>query len=237
MRTAAALRPALSAEGVAKRYGDRHALRELSLAVAAGERVAVLGPNGAGKTTLLKLLAGVEPPSAGRVSLPPDAVGWVPQHPAVYGKLTVLENLRLFARLERIPDPQAAVRRLLVLAGLEERADELAGRLSGGGRQRLNVAVGMLRTPVALLLDEPSAALDPVQRERVWAFVGRLAAEGTAVLFTTHEVGEAERHADRMLVLADAEVRFAGTPDELRARAGQADLEAAFVALLREPGR
>ena len=189
MRTAAALRPALSAEGVAKRYGDRHALRELSLAVAAGERVAVLGPNGAGKTTLLKLLAGVEPPSAGRVSLPPDAVGWVPQHPAVYGKLTVLENLRLFARLERIPDPQAAVRRLLVLAGLEERADELAGRLSGGGRQRLNVAVGMLRTPVALLLDEPSASLDPVQRERVWAFVGRLAAEGTAVLFTTHEVG------------------------------------------------
>src|SRR5919202_4829127 len=194
--------PALRAEGLAKRYGARDALRGVSLTVAPGERVAVIGPNGAGKTTLLSLLAGVEVPTAGTVSLPPDAIGWVPQHPALYGKLSVAENLRLFARLEGVADPDRAVAELLAQTGLADRAGEEAGKLSGGGRQRVNIALGLLRRPAVLLLDEPSAALDPRQRERLWAFVGGLAEEGTAVIYTTHDVGEAERYADRVLVLA-----------------------------------
>jgi ABC-2 type transport system ATP-binding protein len=228
--------PALRADGLAKRYGAREALRGVSLAVAPGERVAVIGPNGAGKTTLLSLLAGAEPPTAGAVSLPPEAIGWVPQHAAVYGRLTVEENLRLFARLEGVEDAEGAVRRLLAQTGLADRAGEEAGRLSGGGRQRVNIAIGLLRTPAVLLLDEPSAGLDPRQRARLWTFIDALAAGGTAVVFTTHDVGEAERSADRVLVLADGELLFAGTTAELHGLAPGPDLEAAFVAFLHARG-
>ena len=121
--TAAPPAPAvLEARRLVKRYGDREALREVSLEARRGELVAVIGPNGAGKTTLLSILAGIQRPDMGEVSLPPRQIGWVPQQAAVYGKLTVEENLRLFARLEKLPDPEAAVARMLDLTGLRERA-------------------------------------------------------------------------------------------------------------------
>jgi ABC-type multidrug transport system ATPase subunit len=119
----------------------------------------------------------------------------------------VRENLELFARLERAD--RDAVARMLELTGLPPR--ELAGRLSGGNRQRLNIAVGLLGDPPLLLLDEPSAALDPAQRERLWAFIAGLPA---TVVFTTHDVGEAERHADRVLVLVDGALRYDGAPPD-----------------------
>jgi ABC-2 type transport system ATP-binding protein len=228
--------PALRAEGLAKRYGAREALRDVSLSVAPGERIAIIGPNGAGKTTLLALLAGAEPPSAGRVAEPPGAVGWVPQEAALYGKLSVAENLRLFARLEGVRDVEGAVRRMLEQTGLADRADDQASRLSGGGRQRINIAIGLLREPAVLLLDEPSAALDPRQRERLWTFILELAARGTGVVYTTHDVGEAERYADRVLVLADGALLFSGTPAELHGLATGPDLERAFVAFLHARG-
>jgi ABC-type multidrug transport system ATPase subunit len=103
---------------------------------------------------------------------------------------------------------------------------EETGKLSGGNRQRLNIAVGLLGDPPLVLLDEPSASLDPAQRERLWAFIATLDA---TVLYTTHDVGEADRHADRVLVLADGELLFIGTPDELLS--GARDLETAFLAL------
>jgi ABC-2 type transport system ATP-binding protein len=108
------------------------------------------------------------------------------------------------------------------------------GRLSGGNQQRVNIAIGLLRSPVALLLDEPSAALDPRQRERLWSFIGGLTDAGAAVVFSTHDVGEAERYADRVLVLADGELLFSGTPKELVGDAR--DFESAFVAFLHERG-
>jgi ABC-2 type transport system ATP-binding protein len=200
--------------------------------------VAVIGPNGAGKTTLLSILAGIQPPTAGTVSRPPREVGWVPQHPAVYAKLSVAENLRLFARLERVADPDAAVRLMLAETGLADRAGDELARLSGGNRQRVNIAVGLLADPPVLLLDEPSSSLDPRQRERLWEFVGGLAARGRAVVFSTHNVGEAERYADRVLVLADGEVLFTGTPAALEQVVGgdHHDFEAAFVRFLHEHG-
>ena len=228
---------ALRADGVSKRYGERAALRDVTFAAGRGELVAVIGPNGAGKTTLLQILAGALAPNGGAVSLPPEQVGWVPQQPALYAKLSVAENLRLFARLEKVADVGLAVERMLDQTGLAARAGDEVGRLSGGNQQRVNIAIGLLRSPAALLLDEPSASLDPRQRERLWGFIGGLAAEGTAVVYSTHDVGEAERYADRVLVLADGELLFTGTPAELERAVGDAhDFESAFVRFLHARG-
>ncbi len=229
---------ALEVRQLSKRFGARVALSEVSFEVRAGEVVAVIGPNGAGKTTLLGILAGTMPPSRGEVTRPPRDVGWVPQQPALYSKLSVAENFRLFARLERIGDPEAAVARMLEQTGLTERAGDPVSRLSGGNQQRVNIGIGLLSEPAALLLDEPSAALDPRQRERLWQFIGGLAARGTTVMFSTHDVAEAERYGERVLVLADGELLFDGTPAELdRAVAGDSpDFETAFVRFLRERG-
>jgi ABC-2 type transport system ATP-binding protein len=153
----------LAANDLVKRYGDRLALRGVSLTAGRGELVAVIGPNGAGKTTLLSILAGIQKPDEGTISVEPERIGWVPQQAALYGKLTVAENLRLFARLERAADPEAEVERMLELTGLRERAHDQVTELSGGNRQRVNIAIGLLGRQPVLLLDEPSAALDPRQ--------------------------------------------------------------------------
>jgi ABC-2 type transport system ATP-binding protein len=233
--------PVLEAHGVVKRYGEREALRGVSLAASRGELVAVIGPNGAGKTTLLSILAGIQKPDAGTVSRAPAEIGWVPQQAAVYGKLTVAENLRLFARLEKVSDPEASVERMLELTDLRERAGDQVAELSGGNRQRVNIAVGLLGEQSVLLLDEPSAALDPRQRERVWEFVLSLTGAGTTVIYSTHNIQEAERYAQRVLVLADGELIFTGSPRELEAvvehpGGDRWDFEAAFVAFLRLRG-
>ncbi len=231
--------PVLSVSGLAKLYGEREALRDVSFDVDPGELVAIVGPNGAGKTTLLSILAGVQPASAGTVAGPGAgrAIGWAPQQPAVYSKLSVAENLKLFARLEGVADPDAAVRRMLEQTGLDDRADERVERLSGGNRQRVNVALGLIADPPALALDEPSSALDPGQRERLWEFVGALARGGTAVLFSTHHLGEVRSYATRAIVLADGELLFDGVPAELiAANGGEGDFEGAFVAFLKARG-
>jgi ABC-2 type transport system ATP-binding protein len=226
--------PVLRVEGLGKRFGQRQALCDLSFATHPGEILAVIGPNGAGKTTLLSILAGVQAPSSGSVARTAGEVGWVPQQPALYSKLSVAENLRLFARLERVPDREAVVARMLNQTGLAERASERVDRLSGGNRQRVNVALGLLADPSVVLLDEPSSSLDPGQRERLWEFIGELSRRGTSVLFSTHIVGEAERYAGRVLVLDQGRLLFAGAPAELvREGGGGNDFERAFVSFLR----
>jgi ABC-2 type transport system ATP-binding protein len=198
----AAVAAACDARGLTKRFGDRVALDAVSFTLARGELVGLVGANGAGKTTLLSVLAGVLAPDAGSLSLS-GSVGWVPQAVAVYSRLTVAENLRLFARLERVADVEAVVERMLEQTRLEDRAGERAGRLSGGNRQRLNIALGLLGDPAVLLLDEPTAALDPEQRERLWEFIAILGAARTTVLFSSHELSEVHRRAGRVLSLSD----------------------------------
>jgi ABC-2 type transport system ATP-binding protein len=232
---------ALVAEGIVKRFGDREALKGVSLSAERGELVAIIGPNGAGKTTLLSILAGIQRADAGTVNRAPREVGWVPQQAALYGKLTVAENLRLFARLERVDDPGATVEEMLDLTGLRERSGDPVAELSGGNRQRVNIAVGLLGRQDVLLLDEPSAALDPRQRGRVWEFILGLAARGTTVVYSTHDLQEAARHAERVVVLADGEALFEGSPVALgetveREGGTHADFEEAFVAFLRHRG-
>lgn len=247
--------PLLGVRALCKRYAKREALHEVSFAAGAGETVAVIGPNGAGKTTLLSILAGVQKPTSGDISRPARELGWVPQQPALYSKLSVAENLRLFARLERVADPEAAVARMIEQTGLAERADERVERLSGGNRQRVNVALGLLSDPPVVLLDEPSTALDPAQRQRLWSFIGGLSAQGTCVIFSTHIVSEAARYASRVMVLDEGRLLFDGPPRELAPRGHAAyggeredgtveggerqgydgdDFERAFVAFLHE---
>jgi ABC-2 type transport system ATP-binding protein len=225
----------LEVSSLTKRYGEIEALRDVSFAVQAGELVAVIGPNGAGKTTLLSIIAGIQRASSGAVSRDLREVGWAPQQPALYSKLTVLENLELFARLEKLADPDAAVKRMLEQTGLAERARERVGRLSGGNQQRVNVALGLIAAPPVLALDEPSASLDPGQRERLWEFIGSLARSGTAVVFSSHNVSDAQRHADRVLVLAGGRLLLDGAPAALMAEGGEpegGDLERALVRFL-----
>jgi ABC-2 type transport system ATP-binding protein len=255
----------LSVRSVGKRFGDLQALRDVSFDASAGEVIAVVGPNGAGKTTLLSIIAGAQQPSSGTV-LGPAAhngrgIGWVPQRPAVYSKLSVAENLSLFAHLEGIAEPEPAVSAMLEQVGLQNRARERVERLSGGNRQRVNVAIGLIAEPPVLALDEPSAALDPGQRERLWQFIRARADRGTCVVFSTHMLHEAQLFADRLLVLDRGELLFDGRPHELirraagdgeddfggtgggdggagaRGGAGGGDLEHALVAFLEALGR
>jgi len=199
----------LQAVGVARRYGEIEALAPVDLALHAGETVALVGPNGAGKSTLLSILAGALAPSAGRVE-GRVRTGWVPQRPAHYARLTSRENLELFARLEGIADSEGAAASLLDRFSLPP--DQPSGDLSVGNRQRLNVALSLLGEPRVLLLDEPTASLDPGQRRRVWEVVNGLHGAGGAICFATQNVEEVGQHSDRVLVLQAGRVVYTGEP-------------------------
>ncbi len=227
----------IEAQGLSKSFGEQRALHEVSFSARRGELLGVIGPNGAGKTTLLSILAGIREPDSGSLSVP-GQIGWVPQLAGLYRRLTVVENLRLFAHLERVADVDAAIERMLDQTRLGERRDDRIGALSGGNQQRVNIAIGLLAEPAVLLLDEPSTGLDPRQRERLWEFVLDLAGSGTTVIYSTHHLLEAERYGNRLLVLADGEAVFDGTSDQLHDAVGgsERDFEAAFVRYLRERG-
>ena len=235
--------PVLEVDGLSKRFGERVALREVSLEARPGELLAVLGPNGAGKTTLLSILAGITRPDAGRIQSSNGDVGWVPQEAGLYHRLTVEENLRLFAHMEHVADVEAIVERMLEQTGLAERRHDPVSSLSGGNQQRINIAIGLLGDPSVLLLDEPSSGLDPSQRVRLWEFVAGLAEAGTTVIYSTHQIEEASHYGDRLVVLADGETIFDGSFTELRRAAGPRpegadtdDPENDFVRFLRQRG-
>lgn len=222
--------PLLHARGIACRYGSVQALAPMDLAINAGERIALTGPNGAGKTTLLSVLAGVRRPDDGTLEWAHAArgqVGWVPQRPALYPRLTVRENLRLFAGLEGADDPRSAADALISRADLGQFADRRASALSTGTMQRLNLAIALAGSPSLLLLDEPTGTLSPDQRVRLWEWLAHLVQDdGMSLVFSTQSMEEARRNADRVLVLAGGALRHDGP-------AGQLD-EAAFMAMVGE---
>ena len=206
--------PLLAARGAARRFGQTTALEPVELEIWDGDAIALVGPNGAGKSTLLALLAGALGPSAGGIERRKGVrVGWAPQRPAQYGRLSARENLELFARLEGELDPRAAAERLLADFELPGEAAPSAN-LSVGNRQRLNLAISLLGSPDVLLLDEPTAALDAEQRRRLWERAAALRAAGGAIVFSTQNLEEVDRVAGRVAALREGRLVFSGSVAE-----------------------
>jgi ABC-2 type transport system ATP-binding protein len=203
--------PLLQAADIEFGYGRRSVLRGVDLQLDAGEIVALLGPNGSGKTTLMKVLVGLLDSSAGSVQGPTGRrVGWVPQGGATYARMSVRENLELFAKLLKLPGSAKQAARHAADAGdLMPWFDTLGMELSGGLRQRLNVAVGMLGDPELLVLDEPTTGVDLVHRTAMFNVLRERADAGCSVLYSTHSLEDASS-ADRIVVVVEGRVVYDG---------------------------
>jgi ABC-2 type transport system ATP-binding protein len=217
---------AITVRGLRKRYGDLEAVRELDLDVRTGEVVAFIGPNGAGKTTTVEILEGFLDRDAGEVDVlgedPARAtaawrarIGVVLQESELPTLLTVREALKLFAGY--FPRPRDA-EETIAQVGLIEQADQRAGRLSGGQKRRLDVAMALIGDPELLFLDEPTTGFDPAARREAWEVIASLHALGKTVLLTTHYLDEAQRLADRVAVIKDGSIVAEATPAELVSR-------------------
>lgn len=216
--------------GITKRFGERTVVDQLALQVGRGEIYGFLGPNGSGKTTFLRMLCGLLTPDAGTgrclgYDIRTESaeirrhVGYMTQRFSYYEDLTIEENLDFIARIFEVPERRVAVRQSLERLGLVERRRQLAGRLSGGWKQRLALAASLIHRPALLLLDEPTAGVDPKARREFWEEVHRLSAEGLTVLITTHYMDEAER-CHRLAYLAYGQLLAAGSVDEVIRQAG-----------------
>ncbi|MFI1487953.1 ATP-binding cassette domain-containing protein [Streptomyces sp. NPDC020747] len=222
---------AVLSEGLEKSFKDVRALRGLDLAVAEGTVCGLLGPNGAGKTTAVRLLTTLLRPDAGSARVAghdlvrePDAVrraiGVTGQYASVDGDLTGRENLRLFAKLRRLPKATARADELLDRFELADAADRATSTYSGGMRRRLDLAASLITRPAVLFLDEPTTGLDPHSRNQIWETVRALKAEGTTVLLTTQYLEEADQLADDIALVDRGRVAHSGTPAELKALIG-----------------
>lgn len=233
-------------EGVSKRYGPFWALQELDLAIPAGELFGFLGPNGAGKTTTIKILTGLIRPTRGRVMVggfdvttrPVQAkarLGYVPDHPFVYERLTGREFLRFSASLHGVPSGELGKRitRLTELFELGQRLDQLVGGYSHGMRQKLTLASALLHRPPVLIIDEPMVGLDPQGAQILKSLLREHCRDGGSVFLSTHTLEVAQQVCDRIGIIQEGRLRALGSMDELQAQAQTRDrsLEEIFLEL------
>lgn len=221
---------AIDVKGLRKTYGRKTVVDGVSLMVPYGSICGFLGPNGSGKTTTIRMLCGLLTPDAGEgvclgLDLVRDAgsiklqVGYMPQKFGLYEDLTVQENLYFCARIHAVTDVRAVVAAAMAEMGLTARRAQLSGALSGGWKQRLALAACLIHKPRLLLLDEPTAGVDPSARREFWGVIGSLARSGITVLVSTHYMDEAER-CNQIVYLVDGRVMLAGAADELIQQAG-----------------
>jgi ABC-2 type transport system ATP-binding protein len=233
---------AIVAEALRVRRARADVLHDLTFALAPAQVVGLVGPSGCGKTTLMRAVAGVQRFSGsldvlGRPAGHPrlrHELGYAAQSGAVYQDLTVVENLRYFSSV--IGAGRGDVDRVLEQVELTSLHDRVVGRLSGGQRTRVSVAVALLGSPRLLLLDEPTVGLDPLLREQLWSLFRRLAGEGMTLLVSSHVMDEAER-CDALLVLREGLLLAKGSPRELEQRTGTREMNAAFLALIAADGQ
>src|SRR5579863_1627079 len=221
--------PALVVDHLSKHFGERTAFENVSFSVAQGEVFGFLGPNGAGKTTTVRTLGTLIAPTSGSASvagipLTPDngpeirqRIAIMPENPGLYRKLTVTENLELFAGLYEQRDAQVRIGEALEAVNLTARRNDLCGSLSKGLLQRVGLARALLNDPAVMFLDEPTSGLDPVATREVNDLINGLRQRGVTVFLTTHRLEEAERLCDRVAIL-NTTLRLVGRPDELRER-------------------
>jgi ABC-2 type transport system ATP-binding protein len=220
----------IDVEGVSKSFGGRKVVDQLALRVRRGEIFGFLGPNGSGKTTSIRMICGLLTADEGsghclgydirtQSAAIKREVGYMTQRFSFYEDLSIRENLEFVARIYAMPSPRAAVDEALRSLGLIDRQQQLAGGLSGGWKQRMALAACLLHKPKLLLLDEPTAGVDPQARRDFWAEIHRLAAEGVTILVSTHYMDEAER-CTRLAYIAYGKLLAQGTPDELVAASG-----------------
>ena len=244
---------AIDVSCVTKRFGTKTVVNGIDLQVKGGEIYGFLGPNGSGKTTFIRMLCGLLTPDGGSgtclgrniLTEQPEIkreVGYMTQRFSYYEDLSISENLDFVARIYGIPGRKAAVRESLERLGLQNRSNQLAGELSGGWKQRLALAACLIHKPRLLLLDEPTAGVDPKARREFWDELHRLSTEGITVLITTHYMDEAER-CHRIACLAYGNLLVQGTVGDVVAKAGLTtwtvegpDLSRLAGALRREPG-
>jgi ABC-2 type transport system ATP-binding protein len=220
--------PIVSLEGVSRRYGDIAAVDDISLQVHAGTILGVIGPSGSGKTTLIRMLTGTLEPTSGKLNVlgqiprrftrhTREKIGYMPQHFVLYEELTASENLSFVASLFGLLWPKRArrVNEMLKLVDLWEARGRRARQLSGGMQRRLELACALVHDPVLLFVDEPTAGLDPMLRQKIWEEFRRLREIGRTLVVTTQYVGEAE-FCDAVAVLAHGRLIALATPDELR---------------------
>jgi ABC-2 type transport system ATP-binding protein len=232
-----------------KSFGATRAVDGASFVVERGQLVGLLGPNGAGKTTTVSMIAGLVTPDRGAVRIGGAAVsgdsdpvkrrlGLVPQDLALYDELTARANLRLFGSLYGLSGAarDESIDSTLKLVGLADRAGDRVKTFSGGMKRRLNLAAGLLHDPDILLLDEPTVGVDPQSRNAIFDNLEELKSRGKALLYTTHYMEEAERLADRIVIMDHGRVLANATLSGLRARVpagadGEASLETLFLTL------
>ncbi len=221
---------AVDVSGLDKRFGDKHVVQDLSIQVQTGRITGFLGPNGSGKTTTLRMLCGLLRPDAGEgevlgLDFRREAkrikrqTGYMTQKFSLYEDLSIEENLAFVARVYSLPDRRRRVTQSLERLGLENRRRQLAGSLSGGWKQRLALAACVMHEPRLLLLDEPTAGVDPKARREFWDEIHALSAEGLTVMVSTHYMDEAERCHD-IAYIAYGRMMARGTGDEVIARSG-----------------
>lgn len=230
---------AVVAQGIRKRFGTIEALRGLDVSIRTGEIYGLLGPNGSGKTTFIRCVAGLLRPEAGtltvlgqtpRAAVNSGRVGYMTQAPALYGELSVQENLSFFAALESVPNADQRIEEALRAVDLLDRRKSVVNTLSGGMRTRVSIAATFLHHPRLLLLDEPTVGVDPVLRHELWSRFRRLAAAGITILVSSHVMDEASR-CDRLGLIRGGVVLAEGKAHELVSRTGARDLESAFLSL------